>query len=141
MNDFNITVGKRLRIVRNIFNEGGKLTADQFAFLMGETRDRITNYELGRAALPVRLLYELYNRGINPVYIITGEGSVFTETKEGIEFLAKIVNKINSGLINDRRTIRTINHMIGNHSYMTDKPPIFVHRVAAGRLDSTLGQS
>ncbi len=137
MNDYNLEVGKRLRIVRNIFNEGGKLTADQFAFLMGETRDKITNYELGRAAVPVRLLLELYNRGINPVYIISGEGSVFTETTTGTEFLEKIVNRINAGLISDRRTIRLINDIVEEHSYMADdKPPLVVRRVAAGSLES-----
>lgn len=136
MNDYNIEVGKRLRIVRNIFNEGGKLTADQFAFLMGETRDKITNYELGRAAVPVRVLLELYKRGINPVYIISGEGSVFTETPAGTEFLEKIIHKINTEQINDKRIIRLINDIVRGHSYMADKPKIFVHRVAAGRLDN-----
>lgn len=136
MNDYNIEVGKRLRIVRNIFNEGGKLTADQFAFLMGETRDKITNYELGRAAVPLRVLLELYKRGINPVYIISGEGSVFTETPTGTEFLAKIIHKINTEQISDRKTIRLINEIVKEHTHMADKPPLFVHRVAAGRLDN-----
>jgi hypothetical protein len=83
MNDLNIEIGQRLRQVREIFHEGAKLSADQFAFLLDETGDRIRNYELGRATISVRLLHKLYSKGINPTYIITGEGDVFVNNEIG----------------------------------------------------------
>jgi len=98
MNSYSEEVGARLRQVRSIFNEGGKLSADQFAFLLGESRDKIANYELGRAGLPVRVLYELYKRGINPIYIIAGEGSVFADNIEGENFKEKVKEKIKFGM-------------------------------------------
>ncbi|GAB1370729.1 hypothetical protein MASR1M45_07910 [Candidatus Kapaibacterium sp.] len=90
-------VGKRLRQIRHIFNEGGKLSADQFAYLLGESRDRITNYELGRAAVPLRLLHELYLRGISPVFLISGEGPLFADNFNGKNFRTKIRIKLESG--------------------------------------------
>lgn len=90
-------VGERLKKIRFIFNEGGKLSADQFAFLLGETRDKIANYELGRAGLPIRVMYELYKRGISPVFLISGEGSLFADNNEGNNFKNRIADKIKSG--------------------------------------------
>lgn len=92
--DINILIGKRLREVREIFNEGGKISTTQFAYLLSETRDRISNYENGRSAVPVKLLYELYLRGINPNYIISGEGEVFANNDAGKIFMAKVQSKI-----------------------------------------------
>lgn len=85
MSGSNLDIGNRLKEIRNIFNEGSKLSAEQFAYLLEETGDRIRNYELGRAGIPVRLLYNLYHRGYNPIYIITGEGSVFAPNQKGKE--------------------------------------------------------
>ncbi|MBX3044134.1 MAG: helix-turn-helix transcriptional regulator [Candidatus Kapabacteria bacterium] len=90
-------VGERLKKIRFIFNEGGKLSADQFAFLLGETRDKIANYELGRAGLPIRVLLELYRRGISPIYLISGEGSIFSDNNEGKNFKHRISEKVKSG--------------------------------------------
>lgn len=92
MNDINVEIGLRLREVRHIINEGGKLSADQFAHLLNETRDRIINYELGRASVPIRILYELYKRGINPIYIIAGDGSPFAENEAG-QRLSELINE------------------------------------------------
>lgn len=89
--------GERLKKIRFIFNEGGKLSADQFAFLLGESRDKIANYELGRAGLPIRVLLELYKRGINPVYLISGDGSIFADNNEGVNLRNRIANKVQSG--------------------------------------------
>ncbi len=87
-------MGKRLREVREIFNEGGKVSTTQFAYVLSETRDRISNYENGRSAIPVKLLYELYNRGINPTYIITGDGEIFANNEAGNIFKEKIRTRI-----------------------------------------------
>lgn len=83
MTELNIEAGKRLRKVRDVFHDGVKLSADQFAFILDETGDRIRNYELGRASISIRLLLSLYKRGINPTYIITGEGDIFADNKAG----------------------------------------------------------
>jgi len=82
--------GNRLREVRHIFNEGDKLSAKQFAYLLDETQDRILNYENGRAAISLQLLVNLYHRGVNPVYILTGEGDIFAENDAGKAMKAKI---------------------------------------------------
>jgi hypothetical protein len=79
MDEINKAIGKRLRLIRNIFNEGGKLSAQQFAFLLNETRDKIISYELGRSAIPIRMLIELYNRGINIIWLLTGDGGYFCQ--------------------------------------------------------------
>ena len=92
--DINILIGRRLREVREIFNEGGKISTTQFAYLLSETRDRISNYENGRSAVPIKLLYELYLRGINPNYIITGEGEVFADNDAGKIFISKVQSKL-----------------------------------------------
>jgi hypothetical protein len=86
----NIDIGLRLKEVRNIMNEGSKLSAEQFAYLLEETGDRIRNYELGRAGVPVRLLYNLYYRGINPIYIITGEESIYANNAPGKKLKSRI---------------------------------------------------
>lgn len=94
MSDSNIDIGARLKEVRNLMNEGSKLSAEQFAYLLEETGDRIRNYELGRAGVPVRLLYNLYYRGINPNYIITGEESIFANNSPGKKLRSKIEERI-----------------------------------------------
>lgn len=85
-------IGKRMKFIRYIINEGGKLSVEQLAFLLGETGDRLRNYELGRAALPNRLLQVLYERGFNITYIITGEGELFASNEAGIR-LKKILQQ------------------------------------------------
>ena len=82
-NDFNIQIGKRLREIREIFNFGVKLSAEQFAYIVDETGDKIRNYELGRANIPIRLVYKLYKHGIEPKYLLCGEGEIFAENEEG----------------------------------------------------------
>ncbi len=83
MNEYNLSVGKRLQNIRKTFNEGTKLSANQFAHLLGTTRDKIVNYENGRSSVPVSILYSLYLRGINPVYLISGDGEIYAENTAG----------------------------------------------------------
>lgn len=88
--------GARLKKIRESFNEGRKLSADQFAHILNETRDKIANYESGRSQIPIRVLYELFLRGYNPTFIITGDGDIFADSimgkriKKLIEAKAKI---------------------------------------------------
>ncbi len=91
MKDLNREIGERLKGIRHIFNDGKKLSAEQFGHLLGESRDNIANYESGRAGLPVRLLYELYFRGVCPTWLITGLGSVFADNDEGKKFNERIL--------------------------------------------------
>ncbi|MBI5324236.1 MAG: helix-turn-helix domain-containing protein [Ignavibacteriae bacterium] len=88
MEDLQKQIGMRLREVRNIFFEGGKLSTRQFAIAVNETKDNIANYENGRANVPNRLLVTLFNKGINPTYILTGNGSIYTSNEAG-QLLAK----------------------------------------------------
>ncbi len=82
-NDYLKNIGRRLRLVRSIFNEGKKLSTEQFAHLLGESRDNIANYELARASVPARVLIELYRRGINPTWVLTGDGDIFANNSQG----------------------------------------------------------
>lgn len=95
MNDYKKEVGLRLRQIREIMNEGSKLSSIQFGYLLDENGDKIRNYEIGRANIPVRLLYNLYKRGINPNYIIAGHESIFADNDEG-KRLAKLTYQRNT---------------------------------------------
>ena len=55
----------------------------------------IANYENGRANIPNRLLLRLYQRGFNPIYILSGEGSIFAENENGDALKEKIDTKKN----------------------------------------------
>lgn len=83
MNKLKSEIGARLRLIRSIFNEGGKLSAEQFAYLLNQNTDKILNYELGRASIPLELLINLYERGYNPIFILTGKESIFANNSEG----------------------------------------------------------
>jgi len=100
MDELNQAIGKRLRLVRYIFNEGGKLSAQQFAFLLNETRDKIISYELGRSSIPVRMLIELYKRGINIIWLLTGEGEIFAKNGAGRRFKHSIKLDANADIEN-----------------------------------------
>lgn len=123
MENINRNIGKRLRIVRHIFNEGTKLSAEQFAHLLDITRDKLINYEIGRAAMPVALLYNLYKRGINPVYIISGDGSVFANNAEG--------NRLQQLSMRRQSVVSKIKSLDNDSDTNGDIPML---RVAAGRL-------
>jgi len=90
----NLEIGSRLREIRHLFNEGDKLSAKQFAYLLGETTDKILNYENGRASVSINLLINLYNRGINPTYVLTGDGSYFAANSIGQELIKKVEGKV-----------------------------------------------
>lgn len=91
MENLKNSTGKRLREIRYIFLEGEKVSRKQFAYALGENKDNITNYEIGRANIPNRVLLALYERGFNPVYILTGEGSIFADNEAG-RVLKDIIN-------------------------------------------------
>ena len=86
-------IGKRVKLIRNIINEGGKLSVEQFAYILDETGDKLRNYELCRAAVPNRVLQTLYSRGISITFIVTGEGDVFNTTPAGVKLKKVVANK------------------------------------------------
>jgi len=91
--ELNKDIGIRLKSVRLICNEGTYFTVKQFAHLLNITTERLLNYESGRSELPINVLIELYNRGINPIFLLTGEGEVFTKNDIGKSLKDKILNK------------------------------------------------
>jgi transcriptional regulator with XRE-family HTH domain len=95
MDEIKKTIGKRLREIRAVFLEGDKVSGRQFANALGETQDNIANYENGRASIPNRLLLRLYERGFNPVYLLSGEGSIFADNHSGRALREKVNNKKN----------------------------------------------
>ncbi|MDR0927798.1 MAG: helix-turn-helix domain-containing protein [Ignavibacteria bacterium] len=92
-NDLNSLIGLRVKAFRCVFNEGMKLTSEQFSHLLDITREQLGNYENGRSNLPVSVLLKLYKRGANPVYIISGEGDLFANNKVGIDLRNRILQK------------------------------------------------
>lgn len=125
--------GERLKKIRFIFNEGGKLSADQFAFLLGETRDKIANYELGRAGLPIRVLLELYKRGINPIFLIAGEGSIFADNTEGNNFRNRIADKLKIGWKFSQQSLEIL---LPSMEIDKDKVDYASIKLAAGKIEA-----
>jgi hypothetical protein len=93
MGELQKKIGDRLREIRQIFLEGDKVSTRQFANALGEKKDNITNYEMGKAGIPNRLLLKLWERGFNPVYVLTGEGSMFADNDKGKYLKEKIYSK------------------------------------------------
>jgi hypothetical protein len=91
--ELNKNIGIRLKAVRQIYNEGIRLTVEQFAHLLDITTDKLLNYESGRSALPINVLLELYNRGIDPIFLLTGSGDIFANNNIGIAMKKNILNK------------------------------------------------
>jgi len=135
--NYNLEVGRRLKLIRQISNEGGPLSASQFAFLLDETRDRITNYERGVTSVPIRLLYKLFQRGINPIYLVTGEGYLLAENEQGIGFYEKISAKPDSlkRIFNLSPSLQLISESYLSGDKNKDNVPIY--QVAAGDLHKT----
>jgi transcriptional regulator with XRE-family HTH domain len=86
----NKQIGNRIKAVRSIYNEGIRLTVEQFSHLLDISNEQLLNYENGRSALPINILIELYNRGINPIFILTGEADVLAGNKAGNELRKKL---------------------------------------------------
>ena len=94
MGELQKEIGSRLRKIReNIFFLGIKLSARQFAEKLGSSKDKISNYETGRPSVPDKLLVDLYKNGINPTYVLTGEGEVYDENSAGQSLKEKIEGK------------------------------------------------
>lgn len=133
MSDINIESGKRLRFIREIMNEGGKLSADQFAFIFDESKDKIINYELGRTQIPIKLLNDLYSRGFNPNFIITGNENVFLDTEQGRDLQDIFKRKINSGIISTFDRAKMIAALeSGSEFYKISE--MSINKVAAGKI-------
>ncbi|MGQ9819249.1 MAG: hypothetical protein ACUVQ1_04905 [Candidatus Kapaibacteriales bacterium] len=94
-------IGNRLRFIRNIYHEGSRLSSNQFAHLFNESLHRILSYEQGRSNIPVYLIYQLYYRGINPIFLITGEHSIFAPNKAGYELYERIKGKVPSSVLTE----------------------------------------
>lgn len=91
-------IGKRLRIIReNYIIPGVKLSANQLAKMLNSTADKILNYERGLSNIPNSILISLYQLGINPIYILTGEENIFANNDNGriLEGKYKLITKSN----------------------------------------------
>lgn len=129
--EFNKKCGIRLRKVREIFNEGRKLSAEQFAHILDESRDRISNYESGRTQIPLRLLYELYYRGINPIFIIAGENQIFADNNAG----KKLQRKIEAKSKFDKETAQNYQNLIQEVISIDTEDKSSIIRAAAGKIE------
>lgn len=131
MESLNKEIGIRLKLIRELMNEGEKLSAVQLAHLVGENRDKIANYESGRAGVPARVLKELYLRGININYIISGEGDIFAGNDAGKLLKQKI----------DSKSIQTKAKLIGKINKAKLPPTTKIHTVAAGFINKSENES
>ncbi len=91
-------------MIRERFLLGIKLSIAQFSELLGEPKYNIQAYETGRANIPNRILVNLYEKGINPTFILTGEGSAFASNSSGRELQQKYLSN-SSGKIKEAVSI------------------------------------
>jgi hypothetical protein len=132
MNDLQNQIGARLRLIRESILFGGvKLSVRQFAEKLNTTEDKIRNYETGRSSVPDYLLVELYKQGINPTYILTGEGSKFADNSEGIALMKK--NKSNESARGDVEILSQF-----DTRSLTDEQLLTIINVAAGDIKKRL---
>ncbi len=134
MDEFNLSVGSRLRMIREIINEGSKLSSEQFAYMLGESKDKIINYELGRSTLPVKILYELYKRGINPIFIIAGQGEIFLNDSNGNRLKNLIQEKLKSGKLSIEEQARLKATLKGGAEFIKIYETTNNFKVAAGKI-------
>jgi len=134
MDEYNIQIGKRLRLIREIINEGGKLSSEQFAYLVNESKDKIINYELGRSAIPVKLIFELYKRGINPTFIITGNEEIFARNENGLRLKSSIEEKLNNSNLKIEEKARLKAALISGKEFIRISDSIMEYKVAAGKI-------
>jgi hypothetical protein len=87
-------ISNRLKEVRTRHYETFKLSTAQFSKELEESEFNLQNYESGKASIPNRLLIALYYKGINPIYILTGEGDVYTDTPQGIARRNRVLKSI-----------------------------------------------
>lgn len=134
MENFANESGQRLRNLREILNEGGKLSAEQFAFITNESQDKIINYELGRSAIPIKLLYEIYKRGFNPNYIISGIGSIFLDDDKGIKLRELFVHKLQNSVLSSAERAKISASLEGGESFSKVCQVLASYKVAAGKI-------
>lgn len=97
MEEINKAIGKRLQEVRRIYNNGYRCSAEQLAGEIGESVANIRNYECGKAGIPNRVLLALYHKGINPIYLLSGEGEVHAPNAAGEALQSRTKdNKVNN---------------------------------------------
>jgi hypothetical protein len=101
-------IAERLRYVReNLIINGVKISAGQFAEIFDTSEDKIRNYENSRSNISIELLIDLYYHGINPIFILTGDGSVYANNSSGIELQKQSLNSDLPGKIVELRKIDT----------------------------------
>lgn len=134
MEDFAIESGKRLRNIREVLNEGGKLSSEQFAYIINESRDKIINYELGRTAIPIKLLFEIYKRGLDPNYIISGIGSLFLQNENGQRLKNIFEKKLQNSILSTSERAKLTAALEGGEEFSKMCDLLNSYKVAAGRI-------
>lgn len=83
LKNLQIEIGSRLKEIRTNYYSKHKLSVADFAEELSESKFNIGNYERGIANVPNRVLVILYEKGFNPTFILTGEGSIFADNSIG----------------------------------------------------------
>ncbi len=71
-------IGERIKEIRKTLG----LSQEQFSQKLGTSRRSVSKYETGDNALPDQVKLKLYDLGVNPTWLLSGEGSIFVEAKE-----------------------------------------------------------
>ncbi len=94
MKNLQIDIGSRLKEIRTRYYSKHKLSVADFAEELAESKFNIANYERGIANVTNKVLVALYEKGFNPTYILTGEGSIFADNTAGknrAELTSKVI--------------------------------------------------
>lgn len=108
---------------------GIKLSATQLAAILDSSNDKISNYERGISAVPNQILVGLYHAGINPVYLLTGEGDIYASNPEGRRLAEKFA---------EQQSKVNIIHNV-HHADIDEKNSIRTMKAAAGKIPSPKG--
>jgi len=133
MSDDNKETGKRLREAREfLLKIQTKEDLAEFLKIAGITQEQLKNYESGRTAVPSPLLVLLYELGINPTYILTGEGTKFAGNPSGMIVKAATLGeidksqdikllKLNPALTSEDSKFRILRAVAGNISKLIEQ--------------------
>jgi hypothetical protein len=107
MKNIQVEISNRLKEVRTKYFEAFKLSTAQFSIELEESEFNLQNYESGKASIPNRLLIALYYKGINPIYILTGEGEIYADTPQGRARRERVAKSKTEGTLHSFQMLNT----------------------------------
>lgn len=62
---------------------GGNISSAQLAHRLGISPDAMRNYESGRTALPLQIIFKLHREGLSMHWLLDEAGGMFADNPEG----------------------------------------------------------